>query len=83
MSHTDLMVFIKHLAYARSNSFLNTGGIVETKPGLAPALKQPVAQDKKSSLSGRLVRYLWVRREDMARQKVPALSKEAVSAQLQ
>lgn len=32
------VIFIKHQAYAMSNSSLNTGGRVETKPDLAPTL---------------------------------------------
>lgn len=84
MNHIDLMIFIKHQAYAMSNSSLNTGGQGETaRPG-----PNPVAQDKKpvlSGWSGRWVKYLyeWIRRKGMARQKVPALFKEVVFDQLQ
>lgn len=52
MSHIDVTMFINHLTYMRPNSSAHTGSIVQNWPGLAPALEQPIAKDKKALLSG-------------------------------
>lgn len=57
-----MAIFIKHLAYARPNSSLNTGWRFngeQVRP--FPDVKQSVAQDKKpllSAQSSRSVKYL-------------------------